>query len=626
MADDPPESPPKRTDRPKVKRPRAGLVGPLFRWELVRLARRGQDARARFILAGSLLFVLTAFALIWFRHVPVEDLFFGGSQQLTIAESSTFANQFALTFLLAQMGVLALLTPAYAAGSISEEKENKTFIYLLVSDLTSREILFGKFLGRLTFVLGVMLAGLPILALTMLFGGVSLTLLLTGYIVTFATVVMVTAISVASACATETYRGALFRSYGLTALLVFLGAGLPFISPFAILIYLNLIGDNSIFWSLVLGVGYSSIELIVALICVVLATQWVRKMRARPLDRTPRDRDYRHRDRDDRRRPSRDDDWQPKSLQKPPAAFKVLDVLAPEDLVPIDPEGEPVVRAKAIPIAKVEAKRPPPPPPPRRRDRRPPPVPDHVRRRPRVDADDPFLWKEVHTTGYKRTADDDSIRGLFVGIGLSAGLTVAFMLLIALLSLLTDSGSGNGTRVASKLLLTGGVAGFFTYLLAIGSGAAGTVVRERARQTLESLLTIPIDRRKILFPKWLVSMRKGWWWGVPVSLTLAVGVLLSDVPFAGLFCIVFVLAAIPFSASYGIWLSVRCSTVTRGVLWFLPVGAALAFFPVVLLMLFDVRTENQAAIAMAAAAGLVALTAWVLWLLAAVRFEREGRN
>jgi len=253
-------------------------------------------------------------------------------------------------------------------------------------------------------------------------------------------------------------------------------------------------------------------------------------------------------------------------------------------------------------------------------------VPEHIRRRPRVDPDDPFLWKEVHTTGYKRTADDDSIRGLFVGVGLSAGLTVAFMMLIAFLSLVSDSGSGNGTRVASKLLITGGVAGFFTYLLAIGSGAAGTVVRERARQTLESLLTIPIDRRRILFPKWLVSMRKGWWWGVPVSLTLAIGVLLSDVPTAGLVCVIFVLVAIPFAASYGLWLSVKCATVTRGVLWFLPVGAGLSFFPVILLMIFDHRTESVAAIVMAIATLIVGFLAWLFWALASVRFESEGRN
>ena len=606
--EEPPRDPPaKNPTPPKPKRPRGGWVGPLFRWELVRLARRGQDARARFILAASLLFVLTAFALIWFRHVPIEDVFFGGSQQLTIEQSSRFANQFALTFLVAQMAVLVLLTPAYAAGSISEEKEKKTFIYLLMSDLTSREILVGKFLGRLVFVIGVMLAGLPILALAMLFGGISLTLLLVSYIVTLATVVMVTAISVAAACATETFRGAMFRSYGIVTLLVFLGAGLPHISPFAILFYLNEIGDGSLLGSLILGLGYSAIELGVAAFAVFLAIKWVRKMRARPLERSPR---YR-------------DDWRPKAIRKPILAEPIF--LLPEELrvVELNDSSVELVLAKPLPAARSREK-----PPPKRRERLPPRphVPDYIRQRPRIDENDPFLWKERYTTGLKRTADDDSIRGLFFAIGFAAAFVIAFLFLIALVSLAFDGGSGNGARVASRLLLTGGIGGFFTYILAIGSGAAGSVVRERARQTLESLLTIPVERRAILLPKWKVNIAKGWWWGLPSSATVAFGMMLGEVPLAGFACLLFVAVAIPFSASYGLWLSIRCTAITRAVLWFLPAAAALAIFPLIVLLMFDFRSEKYAAVSVLGATVLVAFLGWLFWVLALWQFEREGRS
>jgi ABC-type transport system involved in multi-copper enzyme maturation permease subunit len=237
-------APPAR--RTRDKRPRAGLIGPLFRWELVRLARRGQDARARFILAVALLFVLTVFTFAWFPNLTPSELFVGTSQVLPLAESARFGEQFALAFILAQLGVLVLLTPAYAAGGISEEKEKKTFVFLLVSDLTSREILLGKFLGRLAFVLGVMLAGLPVLAITQVYGGVSLKFLLVGYLITATTVTMLAAVSAAAACATDTFRGALFRGYGLAALHVLVGCGLhPILSPFGIIALLFGIEANA---------------------------------------------------------------------------------------------------------------------------------------------------------------------------------------------------------------------------------------------------------------------------------------------------------------------------------------------------------------------------------------------
>jgi ABC-type transport system involved in multi-copper enzyme maturation permease subunit len=186
---------PKPKPRPVKKPPKAGWVGPLFSWELLRLARRGQDARGRFILAIALFFILTAFSLIWFRDGNAFDLFFGAAQTLSIHESSAFGSSFSLTFVFGQLAILCLLTPAYAAGGIAEEKDKKTLVYLLVSDLTNREIIFGKFFGRTVFLLGIMLAGLPILAITQLHGGVSLKFLLFTYLLTATTVILLSAIS-----------------------------------------------------------------------------------------------------------------------------------------------------------------------------------------------------------------------------------------------------------------------------------------------------------------------------------------------------------------------------------------------------------------------------------------------
>jgi ABC-type transport system involved in multi-copper enzyme maturation permease subunit len=590
------------------RRRQTGLVGPLFRWELIRLARRGQTARARFILAATLLLVLTLFTVAWFPSSDPAELFFGTGQVLTLDESAHFAEQFALTFLLAQLGVLVLLTPAYAAGGISEEKEKHTFVYLLVSDLTSREILCGKFLGRLAFLLAVMLAGLPVLALTQLYGGVSLPFLLMGYLVTAATVAMHAAISAAAAAATDTYRGALFRGYGLAALHALVGCGChPVLSPFAIIAILFASEANAPGWFLFVGLGYSAVELAVAVGAVLLGVRWVRQMRSKVRD--PRDRP---------RRAEAPPRFRPRRRAEAPVALDDADVL-------LEPEpGEPAPAAKPLPVAakaRATAVARPAPARPRRR-----PLLDPAPDRPRVYENAPLLWKERYTTGTQRTADDDSIRGTLVAVGVGVGVVVLFFVLLSLMTVVI-LGNQTGRAVAERLLLTGGGGGLFAYLLVVGTTAAGSVVRERQRQTLESLFTLPVGRRAILWPKWQVSVSRGWWWGVPAAASLPLAFLVSDTPLVVVPAVLFLAAAVPFVASYGVWLSIRCKTMSRAVLWLLPaIGGLTLALPVALLTASDAREEAVATAAILWAAGGVAVGAWFFWYFGVAALERDGRN
>ena len=178
----------------------------------------------------QLLYICALGALVYF-YWPAGE---GSAHQAKAAEARRLFD----IFFLGQFFLVALMAPTFAAGSITGEKERKTYEFLLVSDLTSREILLGKFLGRLVFLLGVMVAGLPVLAITQLYGGVSLKFLLIGYVVTAATVVMHAALSAASAAAVDTYRGALFRGYGFVALHLIIGGVHPALSPAAWIVVL----------------------------------------------------------------------------------------------------------------------------------------------------------------------------------------------------------------------------------------------------------------------------------------------------------------------------------------------------------------------------------------------------
>ena len=56
--------------------------------------------------------------------------------------------------------------------SLSEEKDRHTLPLLLTTQLTDREIVWGKAAARVLFVLAAVAAGAPVLVLTLFFGGV----------------------------------------------------------------------------------------------------------------------------------------------------------------------------------------------------------------------------------------------------------------------------------------------------------------------------------------------------------------------------------------------------------------------------------------------------------------------
>ena len=99
---------------------------------------------------------------------------------------------------------------------------------------------------------------------------------------------------------------------------------------------------------------------------------------------------------------------------------------------------------------------------------------------------------------------------------------------------------GDLAEFGTTLLVLAGVGGLFTYLLTVGAGAAGSVVRERQRQTIESLLTIPVPRSMLLWAKWRVNIARGWWWGVPAVIILPLGMLASDSPLTALPTVLYV--------------------------------------------------------------------------------------
>ena len=127
------------------------------------------------------------------------------------------------------------------------------------------------------------------------------------------------------------------------------------------------------------------------------------------------------------------------------------------------------------------------------------------------------MKKERFTTGSLKTEDDDAMKSMMYLLGGVLGVIVLFILAIAMITLIASNGTTDNRSVVKWLLLTTGGTGVFVHLLQIGMAAGGAICRERQRLTLESLLTIPVDRSAILWPKWVVSLLRGWWWGGPAA-------------------------------------------------------------------------------------------------------------
>ncbi|WP_240911097.1 ABC transporter permease [Paludisphaera soli] len=86
-------------------------------------------------------------------------------------------------FFLGQFCLVALLAPTFAAGSITGEKERKTYEMLLVSPLRPHTILIGKLLSSLSYLVILILSSLPLMILCYLLGGLLLSEIARSYIV-----------------------------------------------------------------------------------------------------------------------------------------------------------------------------------------------------------------------------------------------------------------------------------------------------------------------------------------------------------------------------------------------------------------------------------------------------------
>jgi ABC-2 type transport system permease protein len=156
-----------------------------------------------------------------------------GGVGLANANASALIGQSVFTALsIFQLILVCFIAPAFTAGQISLEREKQTLDLLVSTPLRPTAIVLGKLAAALAFVVLMIVAALPIVAIVLMYGGATVEDLVRQQVVLLATAVLLGAIGLfysallkrTQAATVLTYITMLALTLGTTLLFVFLWA------------------------------------------------------------------------------------------------------------------------------------------------------------------------------------------------------------------------------------------------------------------------------------------------------------------------------------------------------------------------------------------------------------------
>jgi ABC-type transport system involved in multi-copper enzyme maturation permease subunit len=139
------------------------LLGPIFNREFLTVPRREKHHVGR----------LAALGLLWVIGLTAWQATVGFQRSATLGETARFGLLFFQIITYVELTLLLFFSALSAAGTVSLEKDRRTFVLLLLTDMRDYEIVLGKMLGSLLPIVVLLLVTMPVLAMTMLLGGVS---------------------------------------------------------------------------------------------------------------------------------------------------------------------------------------------------------------------------------------------------------------------------------------------------------------------------------------------------------------------------------------------------------------------------------------------------------------------
>ena len=137
-------------------------LGPVFAFEWLAVSRRWQwyAARSVFVLG-----ILGALSVVWWARVA-------RAPARTVQAQAEVGRLVCGAIIATQLAMVLLAASAATAGAICLDRARGTLAHMLVTDLSSFEIVVGKLAARMVPVLAILLCFSPIPALASLLGGI----------------------------------------------------------------------------------------------------------------------------------------------------------------------------------------------------------------------------------------------------------------------------------------------------------------------------------------------------------------------------------------------------------------------------------------------------------------------
>lgn len=156
------------------------VIGPVFAREVAIAPRRIKIYVARTTYALALLVLMCTAWLVLTGTQMVRDL----------GDLARFGTALFQILTPLQLALAAFFSALLAASEVAHEKDRRTLILLLLTNLSNSELVLGKLMASLLGVLVMLLAALPVFLLTALLGGVSYGQIARAMAVTLATVLV----------------------------------------------------------------------------------------------------------------------------------------------------------------------------------------------------------------------------------------------------------------------------------------------------------------------------------------------------------------------------------------------------------------------------------------------------
>ncbi|MFL5338907.1 MAG: ABC transporter permease [Gemmataceae bacterium] len=485
------------------------LLGPVFAYDTVRIARRGQTVVLRCLYAVAL-FGTLYFVYPTQSHLPTSD-----GKHL-----ERFATEFSNAFLIVQAVAVLVLTPIYVAGAIADEKERRSLDFLLITSLRNHEIVVGKLAARLMNLFGLLLAGLPILAITQLWGGVDLVTLLSGFTATACQALSLGAFTMLCSVLAQRTSRAMFAAYAVPLVVTFACLCTPFdylASPILLQRHFALVDVNAATlrtediakWT----AEFAGVHGLAAVLCLVFALRGLRRSAAPP---------------EPLRHPLL-------SLPIAPTIVAVTPDAAVPPAIPSSADGNPAREPAAVtPLPVLE--------------------PLFYLPLPPLGSMNAVLWKETYVG---RPVEGEMVRYM---LWLCYGVLVLAMGLLSSSLAFSEGSRHEMTNIFFALIVLPAGA----LLIGVTYRVAGCITREREQRTLESLLALPLSRGAILWAKWRGAVVRSNVSLIVLCLTLVVGVLAGALhPLSGLLLLLALLTHLSFVANLALCLSAHCASTAK---------------------------------------------------------------